>query len=244
MVAIASILSALAILGSTIVTAAPAPADKNFVGTLEQCGECIKESTLCVEIYLAAKLDKTICKFAKNTLKCDAIRFTGLGENGFTPRGRPSEDEDGMTNVTLVRAKKVRLRQAYGFYIRHPSSPLEQQQQSDIAALPRFAWPRLHESTVALRACNLLIYEVQLKELFEKYPQAPCRERASRCFGILDEILPFIGTLAPIVRTIRDELYQCVYSKDLTSSEKDPFVERVPFFSAVSRIGEARCVAE
>ncbi|RKO82866.1 hypothetical protein BDK51DRAFT_42001 [Blyttiomyces helicus] len=110
MVAITTILSALAILGSTIVTAAPAPAPidlaargqcpnslvltcagliykKDFVGTVEKCGQCIKESTLCVEIYLAAKVNKDICKFAKNTLKCDAIRFTGLGENGFSKCG-------------------------------------------------------------------------------------------------------------------------------------------------------------
>ncbi|KAJ3045412.1 hypothetical protein HDV00_010282 [Rhizophlyctis rosea] len=85
-----------------------------------------------------------------------------------------------------------------------------------------------------------LIYEIQLKELFEKFPQSPSRERAQRCFGILDEIIPMMGTLGSIIKVVKDELYRSVYSKDLTSSGVEPFVERVPYFSAVSRIGEAR----
>ncbi|KND00165.1 uncharacterized protein SPPG_04506 [Spizellomyces punctatus DAOM BR117] len=87
---------------------------------------------------------------------------------------------------------------------------------------------------------HVLQYEVQLKELFEKYPTQPSRERASGCFAILSEIIPFLGTLGPIVRLIKDELYSSVYSEDLTSSSEEPFVERLPYFSAVNRICEAR----
>ncbi|RKO86382.1 hypothetical protein BDK51DRAFT_51345, partial [Blyttiomyces helicus] len=129
---------------STIVTAAPAPTPidlaargqcpnslvltcagliykKDFVGTLEKCGQCIKESTLCVEIYLAAKVNKDICKFAKNMLKCDAIRFTGLGENGF--RGA-AEDHDevalrghrlGLFSPSLLAHPKFSLKLSSAF---------------------------------------------------------------------------------------------------------------------------------
>ncbi|KAI8833719.1 hypothetical protein BC829DRAFT_407714 [Chytridium lagenaria] len=57
-----------------------------------------------------------------------------------------------------------------------------------------------------------LVYEVQLKELFDAFPKSPAKER----------------------------LYRSVYSKNLTSCDKPPYVERIPFFSTVGKIDEAR----
>ncbi|KAJ3109622.1 hypothetical protein HDU97_003096 [Phlyctochytrium planicorne] len=85
-----------------------------------------------------------------------------------------------------------------------------------------------------------LVYEVQLKELFDAFPKSPSKERVRICFEILDEVIPFLGTMSPVVKTIRDELFRSVYSKNLTSSDKPPYVERIPFFSAVGKIDEAR----
>ncbi|KAJ3023612.1 hypothetical protein HKX48_002160 [Thoreauomyces humboldtii] len=58
-------------------------ATKNFASVLATCGNCIKESSLCVEVLPFAKLSKTICKFAKHTLQCSAIRLIGW-ETHFT----------------------------------------------------------------------------------------------------------------------------------------------------------------
>ncbi|KAJ3277433.1 hypothetical protein HK104_003301 [Borealophlyctis nickersoniae] len=85
-----------------------------------------------------------------------------------------------------------------------------------------------------------LYYELQLKELFAAHPTSPSVARTQKCFALLDDMIPLFGTLAPIVKILRDELYRSVYSRDLTSSDREPFVERVPWFMAVGRIGEAR----
>ncbi|KAJ3216572.1 hypothetical protein HDU67_009266 [Dinochytrium kinnereticum] len=85
-----------------------------------------------------------------------------------------------------------------------------------------------------------LVFEVQLKELFDAYPKSPAKERVRTCFEIFDEIIPYLGTLSPVVKVLRDELYRSVYSKNLTSSEKPPYVERIPFFCTVGKIDEAR----
>ncbi|KAJ3009433.1 hypothetical protein HKX48_007933 [Thoreauomyces humboldtii] len=58
-------------------------ATKNFASVIASCGNCIKESSLCVEVLPFAKLSKTICKFAKHTLQCSGIRLIGW-ESHFT----------------------------------------------------------------------------------------------------------------------------------------------------------------
>ncbi|KAJ3328261.1 hypothetical protein HDU76_010288 [Blyttiomyces sp. JEL0837] len=87
---------------------------------------------------------------------------------------------------------------------------------------------------------QVLVYEVQLKELFDQYPRSPSKERVRKCFTILEEIIPFLGTLAPIVKVIKEELYRSVYSKNLTSCDVEPFVERIPYFSSAGRMDDAR----
>ncbi|KAJ3412358.1 hypothetical protein HDV05_000832 [Chytridiales sp. JEL 0842] len=87
---------------------------------------------------------------------------------------------------------------------------------------------------------QVLVYEVQLKELFDLYPRSPSKERVKGCFAILDEVIPFLGSLSPIIKIIKDELYRSVYSRNLTSSDVEPFVERIPYFCAAGRIDEAR----
>ncbi|KAJ3006739.1 hypothetical protein HKX48_009493 [Thoreauomyces humboldtii] len=62
---------------SAIPKCASLVAKKDFGAVVAQCGNCIKESSLCVEVLPFAKLSKTICRFAKNTLKCSGIRLIG-----------------------------------------------------------------------------------------------------------------------------------------------------------------------
>jgi hypothetical protein len=76
------------------------------------------------------------------------------------------------------------------------------------------------------------MYEVQLKELFQKYPKSPNKDRVKTCFEILDDIIPNLGTLGPILKVIKEELFRSVYSKNLTSADEEPFIERIPFFDA------------
>ncbi|TPX57516.1 hypothetical protein PhCBS80983_g03779 [Powellomyces hirtus] len=57
---------------------------------------------------------------------------------------------------------------------------------------------------------------------------------------MLRELAPQLGSLGEVVGQIADELENAVYSQDYTSSEKAPFVERLPYFSAVGRVVLAR----
>nr|KAJ3422388.1 hypothetical protein HK105_008307 [Polyrhizophydium stewartii] len=85
-----------------------------------------------------------------------------------------------------------------------------------------------------------LIYEVQLKEAFEGGPKTPSRERVMCCFRILGDLVPQAGTFSPVLKVIKDELERSVFSKGLTSADREPFVERIPFFSLVDRIDQVR----
>ncbi|TPX77188.1 hypothetical protein CcCBS67573_g01537 [Chytriomyces confervae] len=84
------------------------------------------------------------------------------------------------------------------------------------------------------------MYEVKLKEVFDEFPQSPHKTRVRESFNMLEEIIPCLGNLAPIVTILKDEIHRSVYSRNLTSSETEPFVERVPFFCAAGRVDEAR----
>lgn len=100
--------------------------------------------------------------------------------------------------------------------------------------------PRQFSTNVTRPPPSVFVYELQLKELFEKYTTSPCRERIQECFQILEEIIPSLGPLGSVVAVIKDEMYRSVYSKDLTSKEKEPFLERVPYFKAINRLNKAR----
>ncbi|KAJ3070147.1 hypothetical protein HDU99_002754, partial [Rhizoclosmatium hyalinum] len=84
------------------------------------------------------------------------------------------------------------------------------------------------------------MYEVHLKEVFDKHPKSPHKARLRTVFNLLEEIIPTLGPFAPILTILKDELFRSVYSKNLTSCETDPFVERVPFFCTAGRVDEAR----
>ncbi|KAJ3356823.1 hypothetical protein HDU83_009635 [Entophlyctis luteolus] len=88
----------------------------------------------------------------------------------------------------------------------------------------------------------VLLNEIRLKETFEKYSKTPHKIRTREVFAVLDEIIPQLGVFGPLVTIIKDELFQSVFSKTLTSCEVEPFVERVPFFSIAGRVDEARHV--
>ncbi|KAJ3142559.1 hypothetical protein HK100_001383 [Physocladia obscura] len=64
--------------------------------------------------------------------------------------------------------------------------------------------------------------------------------RVTESFAMLEEIIPSLGVFAPIVALLKEELYRSVYSRNLTSCDLEPFVERVPFFCAAGRVDEAR----
>ncbi|KAJ3394004.1 hypothetical protein HDU84_000503 [Entophlyctis sp. JEL0112] len=89
---------------------------------------------------------------------------------------------------------------------------------------------------------QVLLNEIRLKETFEKYSKTPHKIRTREVFAVLDEIIPQLGVFGPLVTIIKDELFQSVFSKTLTSCEVEPFVERVPFFSIAGRVDEARHV--
>jgi hypothetical protein len=90
----------------------------------------------------------------------------------------------------------------------------------------------------------VLHYEVQLKESFDKFPQVPSLGRVEACFKLLDELIAAspspLGAFAGLIARIRDELYHSVFSEDYTSSEKEPFLERLPFFAVIGRIEAQR----
>ncbi|KAJ3227223.1 hypothetical protein HK099_002916 [Clydaea vesicula] len=87
---------------------------------------------------------------------------------------------------------------------------------------------------------QVLVYELELKEIFERYQTTPSRERAAECFRIFNEILPYIGAFSSILTTIKDELYRSVYSQDLTSKSAEPYLERIPYFKSVKRLEKLR----
>lgn len=83
---------------------------------------------------------------------------------------------------------------------------------------------------------QVLLYELELKEIFERHPTSPCKERVQEIFRIFAEIIPLLGPSSSLLEVIKDELYRSVYSKDLTSKMTEPFVERVPYFKSVARL--------
>ncbi|KAJ3151655.1 hypothetical protein HDU86_006074 [Geranomyces michiganensis] len=114
-----------------------------------------------------------------------------------------------------------------------PSHP-RGQAKSAAGSVAANATPRLAPRSLVLQ------YQVKLKELAELYPKSPNAARTAGCFAILRDIIPSLGGLGSIVAQITDELYDAVYSSDYTSSDHAPFVERLPYFNAVSRVVLAR----
>ena len=87
---------------------------------------------------------------------------------------------------------------------------------------------------------SVIAFEIQLKEIFDRHPNSPSRERIDVCMGLLEDIMPLLGSLTPIFKVINDEIYRSIYSKSLTSSERNPYIERISFFSALKNVDESR----
>lgn len=85
-----------------------------------------------------------------------------------------------------------------------------------------------------------LVFDIQLKETFEAYPNSPSKDRLASCFQIFEDLIPHTGALSPVLQNLKEELFRSVYSKGLTSSKRNPYVERIPYFSVVEGIELAR----
>ena len=60
-------------------------------------------------------------------------------------------------------------------------------------------------------------FEVYLREVLSRLPAAPHALRAAECFHILDEIIPYMGSFAPLIQLLREELLRCVFSGEITT---------------------------
>ncbi|KAI8817696.1 uncharacterized protein EV422DRAFT_212674 [Fimicolochytrium jonesii] len=83
---------------------------------------------------------------------------------------------------------------------------------------------------------TVLKYEVRLKELFQQHPKVPSERRTAECFAIFDEIIQGLGPYGTILRTIKEELVEAIYSNDFTSAEQLPALQRLPYFCAINRV--------
>jgi hypothetical protein len=74
---------------------------------------------------------------------------------------------------------------------------------------------------------------------------SPTEERVQICFQLIDNLLPHLGVYQNVFRMIRDELFEAVYSQELTSSSSsdpssDRAVERLSYFTLVQRIDQQK----
>ncbi|XP_068687187.1 centromere-associated protein E-like [Montipora foliosa] len=87
-------------------------------------------------------------------------------------------------------------------------------------------------------------YEVLLVEDTPK--KGLSEERMATCFHVFDEVIPCIGVYKKVLKMLRDELYDAVYSDEYTtmppkkSKSKTPYIQRIPFFVLVNRVFEER----
>ncbi|KAI9004692.1 hypothetical protein BC832DRAFT_57246 [Gaertneriomyces semiglobifer] len=102
--------------------------------------------------------------------------------------------------------------------------------------LPGVDVPRVWKSTVVQ-------YTLDWKETCNTYPTCPHPARASHCFRILEDVIPRIGPVGDFIKTLVEELRECVYvprDREVTSNElagrkwSEP-VERVPWFVEMMR---------
>ncbi|KAH6565380.1 hypothetical protein BASA62_007310 [Batrachochytrium salamandrivorans] len=63
-----------------------------------------------------------------------------------------------------------------------------------------------------------LIYEVQIKEVFENTPKSPHVERVNCCFRILKDLIPQSGIFSEVFNVIMHELERSVFSYHITSA--------------------------
>ena len=94
-------------------------------------------------------------------------------------------------------------------------------------------------------------YEVLLVEVDSDGSKGLSQERMVTCFNVLDEVIPELGVYRKLVKMLRDELYEAVYSQQYTSQPPKPsnskqgkngkaFIQRIPNFVLVNRVYEER----
>ena len=86
-----------------------------------------------------------------------------------------------------------------------------------------------------------VIFEMKLQESFLQSDKLPNRDRVNRCFEILDEMNPYLGSFSGLIKRIQDELHRSIYSKTLTSSSVDgKKLEKIPYFVVVQRMKDLK----
>ncbi|XP_072413434.1 uncharacterized protein [Chiloscyllium punctatum] len=73
----------------------------------------------------------------------------------------------------------------------------------------------------------------------------PTEERMNLVFQVLDDLLPHMGVFTKVLKLIRDELYDGIYSTEITGSsaresEMADTITRVPYFSLFHKLQEKR----
>ncbi|XP_078379085.1 uncharacterized protein LOC144662198 [Oculina patagonica] len=96
----------------------------------------------------------------------------------------------------------------------------------------------LSSRSPATRYEVLLVEDTPVKGLSE--------ERMTTCFHVFDEIIPDLGVYKKVLKMLRDELYEAVYSNEYTTvppkkgKNKTSYIQRVPYFVLVNRVFEER----
>ena len=87
-------------------------------------------------------------------------------------------------------------------------------------------------------------YEVLLVE--DTPTKGLSEERMTTCFNVFDEILPDLGVYKKVLKMLRDELYESVYSNEYTTvppkkgKNRTSYIQRIPYFVLVNRVFEER----
>lgn len=87
-------------------------------------------------------------------------------------------------------------------------------------------------------------YEVLLVE--DALKKGLSEERMTTCFHVFDEVIPSLGVYKKILKMLRDELYDAVYSNEYTTvppkkgKNKTSYIQRIPYFVLVNRVFEER----
>nr|XP_054766729.1 uncharacterized protein LOC129273690 [Lytechinus pictus] len=102
-------------------------------------------------------------------------------------------------------------------------------------------------------------FEVRLNEVQQRSTKCPSSERAMSIFEVFDEVLPQLGIFQKVLKMVRDEMFEAVYSHQYTGSqsqhtdynpatnivtargvENKVYIERIPYFSLVQRVYDSR----
>lgn len=87
-------------------------------------------------------------------------------------------------------------------------------------------------------------YEVLLVE--DALKKGLSEERMTTCFHVFDEVIPSLGVYKKVLKMLRDELYDAVYSNEYTTvppkkgKNKTSYIQRIPYFVLVNRVFDER----